>query len=62
MAELPAREPGAALRVIHEAAAASSDDVNLLDVPDGEVTGTDRFRLARLRPVRGDMNDPEPAA
>ncbi|MFF7358302.1 hypothetical protein ACFZA1_37600 [Streptomyces filipinensis] len=62
MAELPAWEPGVALRVIHEAAPAPSDDANLFGVPAGEVASTDRFRLARQRPVRGGMNEPEPAA
>ncbi|MFF8867890.1 hypothetical protein ACF08B_38280 [Streptomyces sp. NPDC015139] len=62
MAELPARQTGAALRVIHNTAPASSADVNLLGVPAGEVASTDRFRLGRLRPVRDGMNDPEPAA
>ncbi|MFF2205206.1 hypothetical protein [Streptomyces sp. NPDC058145] len=62
MAELPAREPGAALRVIHGTAPAPSGDVNLFGVPAGEVASTDPFRLARLCPVRGGMNDPEPAA
>ncbi|WP_435260363.1 hypothetical protein [Streptomyces sp. 1222.5] len=62
MAELPARQPGAALRVIRDTAPASSADVNVFGVPAGEVASTDRFRIARLRPVRGGMNDPEPAA
>ncbi|MBX7551549.1 hypothetical protein K1Y78_26790 [Streptomyces sp. tea 10] len=62
MAELPDREPGAALRAIHEATPTPTRDVNLFGLPASEVMASDRFRLARLRPVRGGMNDPEPAA
>ncbi|MGW2700819.1 hypothetical protein [Streptomyces sp. NPDC001340] len=62
MTELPDRKPGAALRAIHEAKHAPSDGVNLFDVLAGEVTTSDPVRLAYLRPVRGGVNDPEPAA
>ncbi|MGW0764462.1 hypothetical protein [Streptomyces sp. NPDC002676] len=62
MTELPDREPGAALRAIHEAKPVPSGGVNLFGVPAGEVRASDPLRLAYLRPVHGGANDPEPAA
>ncbi len=62
MAELPDREPGAALRAIQEATPNPSGDVNLFGVPAGEAMAADPFRLARLRPERGGTNEPESAA
>ncbi|MFF4504821.1 hypothetical protein [Streptomyces sp. NPDC001401] len=62
MAELPDREPGAALRAIHEAAPAPPGEVNMFGVPAGEVVDR-RFDLDRLRRVRVlDGPDPDPAA
>ncbi|MQY40649.1 hypothetical protein SRB17_86820 [Streptomyces sp. RB17] len=62
MNELPDREPGAALRAIHEARPVQPGGVNLFDVPAGEVTTSNPLRLAYLRLVRGGVNDPELAA
>jgi hypothetical protein len=59
MAELPDREPGAALRAIHEAAPAPSGEVNMFGVPAELVDR--RFDLTRLRRVRV-LDGPKPAA
>ncbi|MFC9280195.1 hypothetical protein [Streptomyces collinus] len=62
MAQMPAQEPSATLRGIHEAAPTTSGDADLFGVPAGEAASADRFRHARLRLVRGGKNAPEPTA